>query len=358
VLFAVELVDLLPAQPPDQQIEDQQEWARLSDFLFAPPAYVKSPYGIGYPTSIRDSVNSAVEDQLANAAYDRNFLFWLTKWNTDRTWRGFVYSQIDIGLHRQEEDGDGPFHVKYYRDTEPAITFVDKPLANARTPTQLGIAGPQDPKNRSTGGGPPGYDPEHNISVRMSQVRVRFTHPAPTVTPFDFMIVKCRHLIAELVTFIAAYDDTIVEGMNLRDEIPGGLGKIDWLDGHRFPAPLNGPNIQFCLKTIFWVADRLAGHGHLGNDLAPREKADRYTIGFYRRQQILFELSRSRPMRKVADLLTTVATATTSTPGIPDDLGYLRELAAGIDDDLARTFAACSRMPTSLEYNYRGREAG
>ena len=358
LLFAVELVDLLVGWLRREQVEDQREWARISDFLFAPSAYVKSPYGIGYTTSIRDSVNSAVEDQLANVAYDRNFLAWLTKWNTDHTWRGFVYSQIDIGLHRQEEDEETPFHVKYYPEAAPAITFVDKPLANARTQTTLGLAGPQDPKNRSTGGGPAGYDPEHNISVQMSQVRVRFTHPAPTLTPFDFMIVKCRHLIAEVATFIAAYDDTIVAGMNLRDEIPGGLGKIYWLDGHPFPAPLNGPAIQFCLKSIYWVADNLSVHAHLQNDFARRERTDRFTIGFYRRQQILFELSRRRPMRKVADSLTSIARATTSTPGILEDLDYLRELAASIDDDLVRTFAACSRSPTSLEYNYQGRDAG
>ena len=171
------------------------------------------------------------------------------------------------------------------------------------------------------------------------------------------MIVKCRHLIAEVATFIAAYDDTIVAGMNIHDEIPGGLGKIYWLDGHPFPAPLNGPAIQFCLKSIYWVADNLSVHAHLQNDFARRERTDRFTIGFYRRQQILFELSRRRPMRKVADSLTSIARATTSTPGILEDLEYLRELAASIDDDLVRTFAACSRLPTSLGYNYQGRDA-
>jgi hypothetical protein len=362
LLLAVDLVDLLVSWLRRDEIENQREWVRISEFLFGSTQSVRSAYGITYQTSIRDTIDSEVERQLANDSYDRNFLAWLTKWNTDRTWRGFVYSQVDIDMQRQEENNDERYGVKYYRDGPLTVSFVDNLMFNARTETPGAMAGPQDPRNRSTGGGPARYDPEHNISVQISSLKVRFTHPAPTLTPFDFMIVKCRHLLAEITTFVAAYDDSIVAGMEFRDEVPGSLDKkkINWLDGHQFPAPLNGPQVQFCLSSIFWVIDNLSLHAYQKNDF-DRKRNDPFNVGFWRRHKILYELSRARPeykgkrpMYEVALRLGSLATPTKSTPGIPDDLGYLRELATSIDGDLVRVYEACSKLPTSLEYNYEG----
>lgn len=366
ILLVVDLIDSLVDWLQRDKTEEQREWLRIAEFLRGAPRRIVSPYGIPYYTSIGPSINGLIEYQLVNGSYSRNFLFWLEKWNIEQAWKGFVYPQIDIELERQKADSDAAYSVKYYIGGPIAISLVDTRQINARQETLMAIVGPQDERNLSTHGGEAHYDPEHNIGVEISHLKVRFTPAWPTLTPFDFMIVKCRHLVSEIVTFISQYDDAIADGMNIREEVMADVN-VNWLQWHEFPAPLNGPQIRFCLRWIFLALDALETHAGRENDLDKKDRADQFNRGYYRRLEILWQLGSPRKefvgtkaagMRlfyEVGLQLGLIATAERLGSSIPEDLTYLRELAMRIDDDAVRALKDCRTSPVSLEYNYQGR---
>jgi hypothetical protein len=361
LLLAVDLIDSLVNWLQRDKIEDQQEWLRIARFLLENPQRIVSPYGIPYYTSIGPSINALIEYQLVNGSYPRNFLFWLEKWNTERAWTGFVYPQIDIELERQKANSDAAYSVKYYFDGPMVCSLVDTPQTNARQETPIAMAvGAQDERNRSTQGREARYDPEHNIVVDISHLKVRFTPARPILTPFDFMIVKCRHLVSEIVTFISQYDDAIVDGMNVRDEIMANVN-VYWLQGYKFPAPLNSEQIHFCLNSTFQALDALDKHTGREHDFDKKDRADQFNRGYWRRLEILRQLNSppkgfsTRLFREVGRQLGLIATAERRGSSILEDLTYLQELALRIDDDVVRAFKDCRALPVSLEYKYQGR---
>jgi flagellar biosynthesis GTPase FlhF len=363
LLLAVDLIDSLVNWLQRDKIEERREWVRIAEFLLGTPQRIVSAYGIPYHTSIGPTINAVMEYQLANSSYPSNFLFWLGKWNTERAWRGFVYPQIDIELERQNADSDAAYSVKYYMSGPIAISLVDRPQTNARQEAFIARVGPQDERNLSTHGGEARYDPQHNIVVEISDVKVRFTPARPILTPFDFMIVKCRHLVSEIVTFISQYDNAVIDGMNVREEIMTDVnGK--WAQWHEFPAPLNSPQIHFCLRWIFQALDALEAHAGRKNDF---DNVDQFNRGYYRRLEILRQLASpprefagtksagKRLFYEVGSQLGLIATGGRRGSSIPEDLTYLRELALRIDDDVVRAFKDCRKSPVSLEYNYQGK---
>jgi hypothetical protein len=373
VLMAVELVDALVGWLRRDKIREEQEWLRLNDFLVGAYTRTVSPYGVVYWTSVRPMVNAFIELKLADESYDRNFLHWFKQWNQmPRKFRGFVYGQIDIDMERQEESTDGPYKVKYYADA-PHLSFFDVPQPNRRVVTsRLGWKGPQDKDNRSTNGGEVRYDPEYSISVDISFQSVTYTPPQPTLTPFDFVIVKCRHLITEIVSFMSRFDPSIIEGMDIRTEIidPAGIfrgEKVYWLKGQTFASPLESDEIHFCLKTTYWVIDTLDGHALRDGDYRRKDKADKFNAGYYRRLAILRLATSSkgalggseryavRPMHDVAGHLRQIVSKYDK--GIVADIEYLMDLATSIDDDLRLVLKECQSSAWALEYNYNGRPA-
>jgi hypothetical protein len=179
-------------------------------------------------------------------------------------------------------------------------------------------------------------------------VKVQATYPQPTLTPFDFIIVKCRALVAEIVTVVSKYDEAIIDGMNVRDEILENV-RIDWLEGWyaHAPAPLDGAQIKFCLDHIFLVIDALSTHPVQGNDLA--KQSPTFNFGFYRRLELLRQLNTKRIWGAVMKALRSIATGDSRTVA---EIDNLTTLANSIDDDLRRAFKDCSAL--SLEYDYMG----
>jgi hypothetical protein len=174
------------------------------------------------------------------------------------------------------------------------------------------------------------------------------------------MIVKCRHLVSEIVTFISQYDDALVDGMNVRDEIMANV-HVYWLQGYKFPAPLNSQQIHFCLNSIFQALDALEKHTGWEHDFDKKDRADQFNRGYYRRLEILRQLNSppkgfsTRLFREVGRQLGLIATGERRGSSIPEDLTYLQELALRIDDDVVRAFKDCRALPVSLEYKYQGR---
>jgi hypothetical protein len=363
--MAVGLIDSLVDWLQREKKEEQREWLRIVEFLLGAPQQIESPYGIPYATSIGPIINNLIDFQLVNSSYPKHFLVWLEKWNTEQTWKGFVYPQIDSELQRQQQvDSDAAYSVKYYWEGPHPISLVDTPQINARQETVESLhASETDPRNWSTHGRKAPYsDPEYNIVVKISHLKVRFTSPLPALTPFDFILVKCRHLVSEIVTFISQYD-AVVDGMDVREEIMADV-QVYWLQGHKFPAPLNSPQIHFCLKSIFLAIDALKTHAGWENDFDKKDRADQFNLGYYRRLEILRQLA--SPRREFAGKrlfyevgLQLGLIAERRSSSISEDLTYLRKLALSIDDDVVRAFKDCRKSPVSLEYNYQGkREAG
>jgi hypothetical protein len=89
-----------------------------------------------------------VEHELGKDANDRNFLYWLEKWNT-RKWARFVYMQIvHEELERQEANTDDTYDVKYYWGGGPRISFVDTPQPNTRRETFVANVGGAGERSR------------------------------------------------------------------------------------------------------------------------------------------------------------------------------------------------------------------
>ena len=356
LFLVVEIVDALVGWLRRDEIANAKEWKRLSEFFFGTAKTIRSTYGVEYETSIQGFINRRIETELASDTNDKNFLYWSEKWGTS-SWRGFVYTQVAAeALERQEEKDGGEYGVKYYSDSGLQLSFTDAPQPNTRRETFVTNVGAQDKRNRSTLGQPiPYYQPEYNIEVKISQVNLRITHPVPTLTPFDFIIVRCRALMAEIVTFISQYDANLFPGQSVADEDVFGIEghSVYWLEGYRFAAPVDTDRAHFCLKTLFDATVRLSEHASRGNtDFKTRN--DNFTEGYFRRLKILRELGgpqgRYEGRRTIYEVgLRLLRLVTTD----DDAVSELANVAFSIDDDLVRTLNECHKT-NSREYNYQG----
>lgn len=369
-------IDFLINWSQRKKIEERKEWHRISWFLYGVPQVIESIYGIKYQTSLRDSFIALINHKITNTDYN-NLLFWLDKWNNDKQWTGFVYAQVFISLERQQEiysdDDESFFNVKYFinqvEEGFPALDtkLTDTPLKHFKTESSRFSVGPQDKRNNSTlGREAPNAGSEYYLAVDISYLKVTSVYPAPILTPFDFITIKCRNLISEIVAFLSKYDENIIVGLNIRDEINQFL-KINWIKDYKFSYPLNNKRVQFCFDVLFWTVDNLETHALRDNDLQRKDETDRYNIGFYRRLNILRKVSSPepkynnvRPMYKVGlELLNLLDTDDNKylNKNIDSDLNYLNteylsEMAIDIDADLKRVFGNCKENP-QFEYNIK-----
>ena len=372
ILLAVQLVDALVGWLRRDKIREHEEWLRLNDFLVGERMRTVTPYGINL-LDVDPSDRERLYRAQAGGGFVRPELPLLARAveqeaediqripctpRSTSTWSG------------QEASTAGPYSVKYYADA-PHISFSDAPQPNKRVVTSsIGLVGPQDKRNRSTEGAEARYDPDFNISVDISFQSVRYTPPQPTLTPFDFLIVKCRHLVAEIVAFMSRYDPAIIDGMDIRTEIidPGHVfrgEKMYWLEGETFAAPLQSAEIHFCLKTVFWVIDTLEANALREGDYHRKDRADQFNAGYYRRLAILRLVTSARgdlkgseryavrPLYDVAGHLQMIVSR--SDKAAVEDIEYLMDLAVRIDDDLRQTLKECQSSSSSLEYNYEGK---
>jgi hypothetical protein len=354
LFLVVDIIDAIVNWLRRDEIANAREWRRLSQYFFGSPKTIRSVYGVEYTTSIQLAVNSILEYQLGDDGHDRNFIYWLDKWLAG-TWPGFVYTQVVVEeLERQEENSDAEYAVKYYWGSGAKISFTDTPQPNTRRDTFVAYVGPQDERNYSTLGGPAVYDPKYTIDVNISHVNVRITHPVPTLTPFDFIIVRCRMLLAEIVTFISQYDENIFPGLSVADDVFGlDNQKVYWLEGYKFAAPVDTLKAHFCLKTLVYAIDRLSDHAVQDNDFKMRN--DNFNEGWFRRLDILRELGAMQGRYERKRMLETVGLELLRLVKEGDDaLNELSEVAFSIDHDLVRALKECKET-NSREYNYQGK---
>ena len=357
LFLAVDIIDAIVKWLRRDEIANANEWRRLSQFFFGSAKTIRSVYGVDYTTSIQLAVNGIVEAQLGDDTYAENYLFWLDKWLAG-TWRGFVYTQVEHGdLERQEANSDDEYAVKYYWGSGPRISFTDDPQPNTRREGSATHVGAQDQRNLSTLGRPlPASDPKYNIVVRISSVKVRITHPVPTLTPFDFIIVRCRALLAEVVTFISQYDADIFPGLSVADDVFGLDGqKIYWLEGHTFARPVDTARAHFCLKTLVYAVARLSEHAVRDKDFKTRN--NNFTEGYFRRLTILRELGGPQGRYEGRRMLHEIGLQLLRLVKESDDTATeLSKVAFSIDDDLVRALKECQKTNAS-EYNYQGKAA-
>lgn len=359
LLMLVDIVDSLVAWLDRDRINDRREWARLFDFFFGEKQYVTSSYGIVYQTSMYSYIDEVVEKELGNEANPRNFVYFLNRWESDKSWAGFVYAQIDVAnINRQEQqDSDSPYAVKYYLPGAVNVTFVEKPLPNYRKQGEGFYVGAQDERNWSTFGRPAPYaSPEYSITVKISRLDLRITHPAPSLTPFDFIIAKCRGLIGEIVDYVSRHDERVYEGMSVAEEVYG-LGDIThkkqyWLEGMQFHAPLVSENVHSALLNLLGVIEFLSAHSpRKGDGEIWNEK---WTRGYLRRLLMLREVATGRKEFRGRRIMEEVSSRVLNLVKAEDEtLRELSDYAQGIDDDLRRTYQRCQSTNT-LEFNYQG----
>jgi hypothetical protein len=356
LFLAVDIIDAIINWLRRDEIANAKEWRRLSQFFFGSPTIIRSAYGVDYHTSIVLAVNGILEYELGNEGNERNFLYWLDEWLAGK-WSGFVYTQVVVDeLERQEEaHSDDEYAVKYYWGTGARISFTDTPQRNTRRDTFVANVGAQDARNLSTLGRPmPYWEPEYNIEVRISHVYVRITHPVPTLTPFDFIIVRCRGLVAEIVTFISQYDENIFPGLSVSDDVFGlDNQKMYWLEGYRFVAPVDRARAHFCLKTLVYAIARLSEHAVRDKDFKTRN--GNFTEGYFRRLAILRELGGPRKLYEGRRMLYEIGLQLRNlvTP-VDDAVVELADVAFSIDQDLVRKLMECQKFNSS-EYNYKGK---
>jgi hypothetical protein len=299
-----------------------------------------------------------------------NFIDWLKKWDEEPGWGGFVYATATGGFERQQCHDDYAIPVTYYPAPPPAwdVLLTGQPRANFKKQVPQGPVGDADPRNRRTPnrgafGGPV---VAHLVDVEISSLEVRYTYPDPVLTPFDYMLAKCRGLSAAIVAFLAKYDDRISRDMELRREtIPGVAGQT-WLQDHPFEYPLDGKAAEWCLEAVYQASVLLDSHGSIQGDERWPNPPQPFNSGYYRRRQILQRLSDPSGAKvwsflKVAGELPAMLQDESRKYLVdPKDRSvdyltrqYLYDVASELHRDVTRALAGC-QGPGARHYNYQG----
>src|SRR6185437_8835541 len=108
-----------------------------------------------------------------------------------------------------------PGAVKYRPPGALTVNLTAQPAEDTLTETPLGVVSESDPANMTTGGSTTpdpqrvGTRPWPLSDADKSWLDVRFTQPIPCLTPFDFILAKCRMLSSAIVGVVAKYDGQI-----------------------------------------------------------------------------------------------------------------------------------------------------
>jgi hypothetical protein len=380
---AFEIALLILEWDQQRRAADKQEWNRVIQFLVGPKRTIAVLFVRKYTAAIGDVVEKLVDQQMNDAGHPENFLHWLNRWNADKNWLGFVYPKIEAALMRQEliNPFAGAHSIRYFLTAgQPVVRFTtDSLLARAeREETEIGTFSPSDPANLFTGGAQNApqnaYKEVRDAATgerylresdafgvywtRAKMVTVRYIVPSPVLTPFDYVIFKCRTLIVEILQFISRYDESFV--VQFPFESVSGLWDINWYDKAQFPAPIHSENARWCIATLYGIIKRLTRHTAGFDDLRGQGKE--------RRRQLLVELvppnSSRRVLRDVALRLNAIAGDLTERqlvePADPELASitntHLSDSAFEIQDDLERIYRdlMSSRTARSFQYEYKG----
>ncbi|MCO5963689.1 hypothetical protein [Sinorhizobium meliloti] len=374
LMDVVAVIDALVAWIRRDKIEDEKEWKRIANFLFGPRELITNRFGVVYPTTMGNQIEAHVPLRMADAQNGTgNIFYWIGRWQSDVNWPGFVYIQIDAELERQQcDDDDVAYPVRYFWDKLPQIRFTDRPQPNVRTETErLTWLGSGDPRNRFTEGRGGGGGPETNISAQPSFITVRYTYPQPYLTPFDFILIKCQTLLADLASFIAQFDEDFLIGLEAEDSEFTSI-RQDTIRAYPFRKPFVAFELHVCLIHIDFYIKLLSSHATLQDDHKRQNIFDPYNAGRNRRLRLLQKLaspnglsypdkyrdpkfSNYRQMRPFWEIVLRLGKIITSEdPAVLADLKHLRDLASTIDDDAKRALALAQKEATGFLFNYEG----
>jgi hypothetical protein len=365
---------------------DKEEWNRIINFLVGYQGDIDVPFVKQYKLGINDLVQKLINQRLTDPSYSLNFLYWFNNWESNKKWVGFVYAKIEVTLMRQEltyVHPDTENRIRYFlNNNRPVINFAQLALFinNSKTVTDIGYYMPQDAYNLFTGGenndpnrvyramkeqnkniGEPGekYFEEmklYSISVaNASSVKVKYIVPSPVLTPFDFVIFKCRNLVIEILQFIAKYEQYFIVDMPF-DNIWG----VNWYEDMQFSHPINTENVHWCINSLYWVISNLSTH--------TADYDDKTTEGKDRRWRILADVippnSNKRILRDISNRLYNIVSdldekylVNTRDPELDYiTYDYLSNSAIEIENDLKRMLAdlTSSDKARAYAYEYRG----
>lgn len=305
---------------------------------------------------------------------------------------GFVYAEVRIFLERQElildpyrfenNYSEVPYKYRYFRYTEPknrveelqkpTILLKDHSLNNFRSEKKLIRLDPVNGTNKFTGGivnhpankyrEKPNENPgsEYNKSSKhfdeshanLTMVNVKYKIPSPVLTPFDFIIFKCKDLIVDIMRFVSKYDEAIVLEIPFKSN---DFFDIYWYDGYPFPDPLRSDYVHYCLKNLNHIIKLLSLH--------TTNHDDKYFKGKQRRVSLINEIRRPRLLHRVASYLYGIV------DGLDQDLvklndpelkeinnEYLYKSVMEIQIDLERVYKDITSPNKfrSYQYEYRG----
>jgi hypothetical protein len=375
LLLLVDLVDFIVDWLQREKKAREREWERIANYLFGPTSVVTSDWNVTYITSMQGAVLFAIQSKITSPADPQNFLFWMTKWNNEPGWDGFVYSQIEWRLEKQarvRSDDDEPGAVKYRPAGPLKATLTAVPPEDSLTETPLGIVKESDPANMTTGGSTT-PDPQRVGTRRWtfsdaekSWLDVRFTQPIPCLTPFDFILVKCRMLSSAIIGFVAKYDGQIDKNIDdlISEDFVDQFLKQDIFKGRTFGQPLNDNVIHTSMSFLFNMAKALEQSRPQGTDFQPYKDNPKYNTGLFRRQKLLLDLYRTgspgppQLVKNLNQILTRTVAADLVKPvdlELKDlDTDYLYELATQIYADLKRAAESLAKRP--YLYQYKGPE--
>jgi hypothetical protein len=375
LLLLVGLVDLIADWLQREKRAREREWKRIVDYLFGETRVITSDWNIPYVTSIRFRVLNEIQSKMTRPADPQNFLFWLGKWNNEPGWDGFVYSQVECRLEKQARvraDDDEPGAVKYRPPGALTVNLTAQPAEDTLTETPLGVVLESDPANMTTGGSTTpdpqrvGTRPWPLSDADKSWLDVRFTQPIPCLTPFDFILAKCRMLSSAIVGVVAKYDGQIDKNIDdlISEDFVNEFLKQDIFKGRTFGKPLNDSVVHSSLVFLFGMAKALEQSRPQRTDFEPYKDNPKYNAGLFRRQKLLRDLYQtgglgpSQLARNLRQILTREVEVDLVKPVDPElkdlDTEYLYDLANQIYVDLKRASEDLGKRP--YPYQYKGPE--
>ena len=333
VLMVVSAVDYIVAWLQSGQTAEREEWIRLGNYLSWPSETTRlSPHDAEYMVGLGHATDLRAQSIMTDEAAAASFSSWLRKWDSEKSWHGFVYATVTIQLERaelREHDLSDPYSASYGAESiHPAAPGSDADLKTVKRilpgyemqvkewrdyPITYRFAGAMDiavsdvpPSNAKKAGtatyksaldpGNPrvpqkireaGYTQDRGAAdVEVQPLWVRYTYPTPILTPFDFIIAKANDLIAAIIAFAATYDATVLPGMDPLPRDPQGY-QLPMFRDFRPAPPLNGPAIAASLAAIHAAVQLLSEHSREDSDTVIPHAGQRYNRGYLRRQHLL-----------------------------------------------------------------------
>jgi hypothetical protein len=181
-----------------------------------------------------------------------------------------------------------------------------------------------DPYNWPEGrGGPRQWDAVSAVrndylyrQVDSREVKVQVPAPIPVLTPFDYLVFKCKDLMIEILRFVSRYDDNFLVTAPFET---GTAFKHYWYMNVVFPKGIDAKVVHDCLGVLFRILQGIETHGPDGSESAQQ--------GWDRRRRLLIGIvPPNRTTDALRDMARQIRGLATEDP--PADTGHDPDLAA------------------------------